>query len=116
MSVIGNFRFLRICVIAFAAQTAFATEGFCAEVKGERLFDILGFPVTNSMFTTWIFAAVIILGFRLMIGREAKLIPNRGQMAIEAVISSLSGIFEPLMGKKPFARHFRSCSASFSSY
>ena len=55
MSAIGNFRFLRTCAIAFAAQTAFATEGFCAEVKGERLFDILGFPVTNSMFTTWIF-------------------------------------------------------------
>ena len=106
MFVIGNFRFLKTCAIAFAAQAAFATEGFCAEVKGERLFDVLGFPVTNSMFTTWVFAAAIILGFRLMIGREAKLVPGRGQMAVEAVISSLSGIFEPLMGKKAFRAAF----------
>lgn len=106
MFVIGNFRFLKTCAIAFAAQAAFATEGFCAEVKGEHLFDVLGFPVTNSMFTTWVFAAAIILGFRLMIGREAKLVPGRGQMAVEAVISSLSGIFEPLMGKKAFRAAF----------
>lgn len=106
MFVIGNFRFLKTCAIAFATQAAFATEGFCAEVKGERLFDVLGFPVTNSMFTTWVFAAAIILGFRLMIGREAKLVPGRGQMAVEAVISSLSGIFEPLMGKKAFRAAF----------
>lgn len=106
MSYSGILKFLKTCTIAGAIQTIFATEGFCAEIKGEQLFDVFGFPVTNSMFTTWIFAAVIIVGVRLLLGRGAKLVPGRGQMAVEAVISSLSGIFEPLMGPKAFRAAF----------
>ena len=106
MSYSGILKFLKTCTIAGAIQTVFATEGFCAEIKGEQLFDVFGFPVTNSMFTTWIFAAVIIVGVRLLLGRGAKLVPGRGQMAVEAVISSLSGIFEPLMGTKAFRAAF----------
>ena len=106
MSIIGKLKTFKIGATLIAAQTLFATDGFCAEIKGERLFDICGLPVTNSMLTTWIFAAVIILGFRLLLGRGAKLVPSRGQMVIEAIITSLSGIFEPLMGKKAFRAAF----------
>jgi len=52
--------------------------------------------------TTWIFAAVIILLFRLLLWRGASIVPSWGQQIIETIIDSLRGIFEPLMGKKTF--------------
>lgn len=93
--------------IAAALVYACATPAFASEVKGERLFDVLGFPITNSMLTTWIFALIIIVLFRLVLLRGgAKLIPSKGQLVIESMIDSLGGIFEPLMGKKAFRASF----------
>ena len=77
-----------------------------AEIKGEQLFDIAGFPVTNSMLTTWIFAAIIILAFRFLIRGGAKLVPTKGQLVIESIVESLRSVLEPLMGKAAFKGAF----------
>ncbi|MBE6412624.1 MAG: F0F1 ATP synthase subunit A [Opitutales bacterium] len=58
------------------------------------------------MFTTWIFTAVIIILFRLLIWKGAKLVPSCGQQIIESIIDGLRGIFEPLMGEKAFKGAF----------
>ncbi len=73
-----------------------------AEVKSEELFNICGLPITNSMFTTWIIAFVVIVAFRLLFRGGAKLVPNTGQQIIESIVDAFRGIFEPLMGKKAF--------------
>lgn len=85
----------------------FSNAASAAEVKAEELFNLGGFPVTNSMLTTWIFTAIIILFFRFVLLRGgARLVPGKGQLAIESMINSLSGILEPLMGKRAFKACF----------
>jgi len=99
-------KFFKVSVVAALIQSATASTACASEVKGERIFDILGLPVTNSMLTTWIFTLVIILLFRLLILRGAKLVPSAGQQIIEAIVDSMRSIFEPLMGKKAFSGAF----------
>lgn len=86
---------------------AFATNSACAaDLKSESIFSVFGLPVTNLMLTTWIFTIIIIALFRLLIGGRAKLIPSKGQIAVETIIDGLRGIFEPLMGKAAFKGAF----------
>ncbi len=87
--------------ILLASQVLFASHE-----KAEHLFELGGIGVTNSMLTTWIFALVIIVLFRIMLGRGASLIPSKGQLVIETMIDSLGGIMEPLLGKKTFRAAF----------
>ena len=101
---IGNI--LKITLSAVVAQIFGATPVFAANVKGERIFDIGGFPITNSMLTTWIFTFIIIVLFRLLILKGAKLVPGTGQQIIESIIDGLRSIFEPLMGEKAFKGAF----------
>lgn len=88
------------------SQFATVSQAEAATVKGEHLFTVFGLPVTNSMLTTWVFAAIIIVLFRLLIPRGARLIPGKGQLVIESMIDGLKGIFEPLMGEKAFRAAF----------
>ena len=97
---------LKISVLLACAQLYGASATFASSVKADYLFDIYGLPITNSMFTTWIFTAVIIILFRLLIWKDAKLVPSCGQQIIESIIDGLRGIFEPLMGEKAFKGAF----------
>ncbi len=99
-------KLLKFSALTACAQYFGASPAAAASVKGEYLFDIGGLPVTNSMLTTWIFALVIIVLFRLLIPRGAKLSPSWGQQIIEAIVDGLRSIFEPLMGKKAFRGAF----------
>ena len=97
---------LKISVLVAIAQLYGASATFASSVKADYLFDVCGLPVTNSMFTTWIFTAVIIILFRLLIWKGAKLVPSCGQQIIESIVDGLRGIFEPLMGEKAFKGAF----------
>ena len=95
-----------VCV-ATAGVFAFANSAGAAEVKGEGLFEILGFPVTNSMLTTWVFTALAIVFFRFVLLRGgAKLVPSKGQLVVESMVNGLKEIFEPLMGERAFKAAF----------
>ena len=54
---------LKISLIGAFVQLGCAQSAFAASVKGEYLFEIGGFGITNSMATTWVFAIIIILLF-----------------------------------------------------
>lgn len=106
MNFIGFGKLFKIFGLIATAQFLGASATFGASVKADYLFNVCGFPITNSMFTTWIFTAVIIILFRLLIWKGAKLVPSCGQQIIESIIEGLRGIFEPLMGKKAFKGTF----------
>lgn len=57
-------------------------------------------PITNSMATTWVITILVIIGVRLMIGREPKLVPGRGQAMIEGVVDGVRNLTEPIIGHK----------------
>jgi F-type H+-transporting ATPase subunit a len=73
--------------------------------SAQNLFEIYGFPVTNSLLTTWILAIVIIVAVRLLVGTP-KIIPSKGQALVENVASGLRDALEPIVGKKMIGKVF----------
>ncbi len=78
-----------------ATTSAFGAEG--VSPKADELFNVGGFPITNSMVTTWFFSLVLILAIRWAVGRP-KLVPSRGQTVVETALTGLRDIFEPIVG------------------
>jgi len=73
--------------------------------KATDLFQIGGIPVSNSILTTWILAAVIIIAIRVLIGTP-KIVPNKGQALIENMASGLRDALEPIVGKSMIGKVF----------
>jgi F-type H+-transporting ATPase subunit a len=62
-------------------------------------------PVSNSILTTWIIAALIIIGVRLTVGTP-KLIPGKGQGVVEGMAQGLRDALEPIVGKQMIGKTF----------
>jgi F-type H+-transporting ATPase subunit a len=94
-----------LSLIGFLAPAfAFASsEG--VSPKATDLFTIAGFPISNSILTTWIIAALIIIGVRLAVGTP-KLIPGKGQGVVEGMAQGLRDALEPIVGKQMIGRTF----------
>ena len=78
---------------AFALASA---EG--VNPKATDLFEIGGIPVSNSILTTWILTALIIIAIRVLVGTP-KIVPSRGQALVENMASGLRDALEPIVGK-----------------
>jgi F-type H+-transporting ATPase subunit a len=88
----------------FAPAFVFASsEG--VSPKATDLFTIAGFPISNSILTTWIIAALIIIGVRLAVGTP-KLIPGKGQGVVEGMAQGLRDALEPIVGKQMIGKTF----------
>lgn len=68
-------------------------------LKGEKV-SFLGIEITNSMLTTLIFAVVIVILLRLMIGKGASVVPSKGQVVIESMMGAVKDVIAPIMGEK----------------
>lgn len=89
---------------AFSALPAFAAGGHSGVAPAaEALFHLGPLPITNSMITSWIVAAVLILAVRLAAGRP-KLVPSKGQAIVESLVQGVLDLTAPIVGAK-VARH-----------
>jgi len=70
--------------------------------SAEKLFEVFGLPVTNSMVTSWVVSILVILGIRRLVGRP-KLVPTRGQAVVEGVLVFIRDTISPIVGKKALA-------------
>jgi F-type H+-transporting ATPase subunit a len=89
----------------FAPAFALANE----EGVNPKATDLTSFtvtiPVSNSILTTWILAAVIIIAIRVLIGTP-KIVPNKGQALVENMASGLRDALEPIVGKSMIGKVF----------
>jgi F-type H+-transporting ATPase subunit a len=69
------------------------------------LFHLGGFPISNSILTTWIIALLIIIGVRLAVGTP-KLVPGKGQAVVEGMAQGLRDSLEPIVGKQMIGKTF----------
>ena len=92
-----------VCCAAIWASTATCAA---SEAKAQHLFEIAGLPVTNSMLTTWVFTAVIIILFRMLLRGGAKKTPSKGQLVIEGIVETIKGTMQPIMGRRAFEAAF----------
>ena len=77
----------------------FAAEHAGVSSAAEALFNLGPLPVTNSMVTSWIVAAVLIIAIRLAIQRP-QLIPSRGQAIVENLVEGIYDLIAPIVGPK----------------
>jgi F-type H+-transporting ATPase subunit a len=87
-----------------------APSGLLAASEGVKpnatdLFQIGGYWISNSILTTWIVAALIILVVRIAVGTP-KLIPGKGQAVVEGLAQGLRDALEPIVGKQMIGRVF----------
>ena len=80
-----------------------------AEGVNPKATDLTSFtvtiPVSNSILTTWILAAVIIVAIRVLVGTP-KIIPSKGQALVENMASGLRDALEPIVGKSMIGKVF----------
>ncbi len=88
----------------FAPAFALANEEG-VNPKATDLFQVGGISVSNSILTTWILAAVIIIAIRVLVGTP-KIIPSKGQALVENMASGLRDALEPIVGKSMIGKVF----------
>src|SRR4051812_42870441 len=80
--------------------SVFASEAAGVSSSAEALFrPVSWFPITNSMVTSWIVAAILIIAIRLAIKRP-QLIPSRGQAIVENLVEGIYDLIAPIVGAK----------------
>ncbi len=89
-------------VPAFAGEQGSESAAALFEIP---LWEGFSLPITNSIITAWVVAIVLILLVRAACGRP-KLVPSKGQYAIETVLGMFSEILEPILGKRAFKAVF----------
>ncbi|HLS27538.1 MAG TPA: F0F1 ATP synthase subunit A [Opitutales bacterium] len=67
--------------------------------RADILWTPLGFPITNSMVTSWVIAGLLILLIRFAI-KKPTLVPHRGQAMVEAVVQGITDLIEPIVGSR----------------
>ncbi|MGQ9599615.1 MAG: F0F1 ATP synthase subunit A [Anaerolineae bacterium] len=73
-------------------------------IAAEPVFELFGFPITNSLLAAWLTMLVLILG-SWAITRKMSLVPGRWQAFLELIIESFYGLVENAAGTK-WARKF----------
>ena len=73
--------------------------------KATDLFEIGGIPVSNSILTTWILSALIIIAIRVLVG-SPKIVPSKGQALVENMASGLRDALEQIVGKSMIGKVF----------
>jgi F-type H+-transporting ATPase subunit a len=61
--------------------------------------------LTNSILTGWVFSGIVIALLIWMVGKPSVR-PTKGQALMEALLTALRDLFEPIVGKKAFPAAF----------
>jgi len=73
-------------------------------IPAEKVFDLFGFPITNTLLASWVTMLVLIVGM-WAITRKTRLVPRRWQGLLEMVIEGFYNLVEQAAGPK-WARRF----------
>lgn len=74
-------------------------------LRAEEVFNLWGFPITNTMLMSWIVMAVIVVT-ALVVGKNLKKIPGKTQTFFETVFSFLLDYIESVLESRELARRF----------
>jgi F-type H+-transporting ATPase subunit a len=75
------------------------------KLPAEEVFNIFGFPITNSVIAAWI-TIIFLVGFSYVVTRRMKLVPGRLQAAFELLIGWLYDLCCSVAGDKNGRRFF----------
>ncbi len=69
------------------------------ELPAETVFDIAGFPITDTIIAAWITVVVLVVG-SFLITRRMKLVPGRVQAAFEVLLGWIFDLCASVAGEK----------------
>ncbi len=98
-------KLLLVFLYATSSLSLFAAGDVHKKAEEIDLGFDLGFPVTNSMVTSWVVSIFIVCLIRFAVGKP-KLVPGKGQIIVESIIGALRSILQPIVGKKAFFPSF----------
>lgn len=90
-------------VLLATASSIFAAEAHGIASAAEPLFHVAGLPITNSIVTSWVVAAALVILIRFAVGRP-QLVPSRGQAVVESLVQGVLDLTAPIVGSK-VAKH-----------
>lgn len=80
-------------------------SGIHVVLKAEEVFNVMGFPITNSLIMTWIVLAVLI-GFALFFRKKIAMIPGKLQAGIEWMFEGVLNYMTEVLEDEKVARRF----------
>lgn len=80
-------------------------SGIHVVLKAEEVFNVLGFPITNSLLMTWIVMAVLI-GFAFVFRAKLALIPGKLQAGVEWLFEGVLNYMSETLEDEKMARRF----------
>jgi len=75
------------------------------ELPAEEVFQLFGFPITNSVIGAWI-TIIVLVGFSYVITRRMKVVPGRLQSAFELLLGWLYNLCQRVAGEENGRRFF----------
>lgn len=80
-------------------------DGLHIALAPERLFSLLGLPITGSLLSAWLVMAALLIGAWL-IKRQLSLVPGRVQAGVEMFFEYLLGLIEATLGSRELALRY----------
>jgi len=80
-------------------------EGIHVALSAEKLGDFFGIPLTNTLITSWVVMAVLIL-LAVVVGRNPKLIPGRLQLLIEEAVTFVRDFMTEVLENEKVASRY----------
>ena len=74
-------------------------------IAAEKIGEILGFPISNSLLTTWLVMAVILL-FAYFATKKISVVPSKLQSIAELLVGGLHDFFAGVVGQKHINQFF----------
>lgn len=75
------------------------------QIAAEKIIEVFGFPITNTLFTSWmVFAVLMIIVFFLY--RNIRLVPSGIQNIFEVVTEAFLGLMEGVFGSRKKAEMY----------
>ncbi|MFC2047980.1 F0F1 ATP synthase subunit A [Chloroflexota bacterium] len=75
------------------------------QLPAEEVFHLFGFPVTNSLITSW-FSMIVLIGIAYAVTHRIKLIPSRLQSLVESALGWMLNLCQDVAGEKNGRRFF----------
>jgi F-type H+-transporting ATPase subunit a len=80
-------------------------EGLHITLKAERLFEVWGLPITNTLITVWVVMAIMLVA-AYFIGKSLKVTPGKVQSAVEMFFEYLFHMIEQTLGSRALAMRY----------
>jgi len=79
--------------------------GIHVVLKAEEIWNIAGFPITNSLLMTWL-TMIILIGFALLFRRQIAMVPSKLQAGVEMLFEGVLNYMAETLESEKLARRF----------